>query len=463
MKLCPQTAALIPRFLNSRSSFEHNKEKGCEKMKSIWQDYGNMPKFGRLDSDISVDVLVIGGGLAGLLSLWELKKRGADAALIEADTLLSHTSGSTTAKITVGHSLIYSKIKKKYGLPAARLYLSANESALEKYRTLSKSIDCDFEEKDNFVYSVDDSEPVLAEYRVLSELGYPAEFTEKTELPFKVAGAVVHPKSAQFNPIKFAAKIADGARIFEGTRALNIMNGRVITSGGTVAAKNIIVATHFPIINRIGLFYMKMYQSRSYVIAVKTDSELPGMYVNAEDKGISLRSYRGHLLIGGSGHRSGTGGGFSELTDFNDKYIHGKITHRFTAEDCIPLDSIPYIGSYSKIAKNIYTATGFNKWGMTSSMLAAEILADKIQGRANEYAELFSPQRSMASFRLLSNGAHTAKSLVMPKSPRCPHLGCALKWNKEERVFDCPCHGSRFSEDGELIDGPANKELNING
>ena len=429
-------------------------------MESIWQKSTRLPCFEPLSEDISLDVLVIGGGLCGLITLWKLQKRGISAALIEADRICAHTSGHTTAKITSGHSLIYQKIAKKYGLSAARKYLMANEAALEEYRRLSKEIDCDFEEKDNYIYSTNNLEAIEEEAAVLKRIGFPASVVRESELPIKIAGAVKYPRQAQFNPLRFAKKIAEGARIYEKTRALEIKDGRVITDRGTVRAKKIIVATRFPILNRVGLFFMKMYQYRSYVIALDGGFELDGMYVDAEDGGFSFRSYKGTLLLGGGGHRTGDGsGGFSELREFGKRHFDAPITASFATEDTITLDGIPYIGKYSKMTKNLYTATGFNKWGMTASMLAAEILCDEAEGKKNEFSAVFSPSRNMLSMKLISNGAHTALGLVTPRVPRCSHLGCALKWNKEEHSWDCSCHGSRFSKDGELLDGPANRGI----
>lgn len=429
-------------------------------MESIWEKSTRLPHFEPLSEDISVDALVIGGGLCGLITLWKLQKRGISAALIEADRICSHTSGHTTAKITSGHSLIYRKIAKKYGISAAQKYLTANETALEEYRKLSEEIDCDFEEKDNYIYSTGNLEAIEDEAAVLKKIGFPASVVRESELPIKIAGALKYPRQAQFNPLKFAKKIVEGARIYEKTRALDIKDGRVITDKGVVRAKKIVVATRFPIVNRVGLFFMKMYQYRSYVIALDGDFELDGMYVDAQDGGLSFRGYKGSLLLGGGGHRTGdVGGGFTLLEEFAKQHYNVPITARFATEDTVTLDGVPYIGKYSKMTRNLYTATGFNKWGMTSSMLAANILCDELEGRKNEFSDVFSPSRSMLSMKLISNGAHTALGFVTPRVPRCSHLGCALKWNKEEHSWDCPCHGSRFSKEGELIDGPANRRI----
>ena len=119
------------------------------------------------------------------------------------------------------------------------------------------------------------------------------------------------------------------------------------------------------------------------------------------------------------------------------------------------LDGVPYIGQYSSRTPGLFVATGFNKWGMTSSMAAAMLLSDLVQGRKNPYAQVFSPSRTALRPQLFSNMGKAAVHLLTPRSPRCPHMGCALKWNPQERSWDCPCHGSRFTEEGKLLDNPA--------
>jgi hypothetical protein len=184
---------------------------------------------------------------------------------------------------------------------------------------------------------------------------------------------------------------------------------------------------------------------------------MDGMYLDAAENGLSFRSYGSSLLLGGGGHRTGKPGrGWTQLEEEARRfYPHSKITHRWAAQDCMSLDGIPYIGRYSARTPNLYVATGFNKWGMTSSMAAALILADLVQDRPNPYADLFSPSRSMLTSQLGINALEATVNLLSFNSKRCPHLGCTLKWNPQERSWDCPCHGSRFEEDGTLIDNPA--------
>ena len=209
------------------------------------------------------------------------------------------------------------------------------------------------------------------------------------------------------------------------------------------------------------MYFVKMYQHRSYVLGIKNAQNLNGMYVDCDLKGLSFRNYGELLLLGGGSHRTGKqGGSYNELRREALKYYpKSEEVYHFATQDCITLDGIPYIGQYSKSTQNLYTATGFNKWGMTSSMVAATLLADLITDKENHYGEVFSPSRNIFTPELLVNGFEAVSGMIMPTTRRCPHLGCGLKWNKQERSFDCPCHGSRFSEEGKLIDNPATGDL----
>ncbi|MBQ4557645.1 MAG: FAD-dependent oxidoreductase [Clostridia bacterium] len=428
-------------------------------MKSIWSDF-SMPHFERLEKDIKTDVLIIGGGIAGLLIAHELKKRGVDCVIAEANTICSGITKNTTAKITSQHGLIYSKLINDAGVEAAKLYLDANEKAISKYKRLCKSIDCDFEETDSYVFTLADKSILENEMRALSFLGSNAEFEKQPTLPFETAGAVKFKNQAQFHPLKFAAAIAKDLKIYESTEVTDILGHTAKTLHGKITADKIVVATHFPFINRHGLYFIKMYQARSYVIAIK-NAHINGMYVDGNDSGLSLRSYGDFLLIGSGGHRTGKqNDGWSYAQDIaNRHYPQAEVAFKWANQDCITLDELPYIGQYSKSTPNMYVATGFNKWGMTSAMVAADIIADAICERKNDYSDLYSPSRSILKKQLAINTFETATNLLRLSKPRCPHLGCALKWNKKERSWDCPCHGSRFSESGKVIDNPAMKGL----
>jgi len=426
-------------------------------MDSIWTQTVQLPRFEPLRSDLRTGVLIVGGGMAGLLCAYCLARAGVDYALVEADRIGGGITKNTTAKLTFQHGLLYDKLIREFGVEKARLYLEANQSALETYRELCRSIDCDFEEKDAFVYSTGSPQKIERELEALSRLGFPAEPVKETPLPFPVAGAVRFARQAQFHPLKFIAGIAEGLRIFEHTKVLELGPGRAVTNGGTVSAEKIIIATHFPLLNKHGSYFLKLYQHRSYVLALKNAPNVGGMYVDENEKGLSFRNYGDLLLLGGGGRRTGKrGGGWRELEDFvRTHYPDAQETARWATQDCMTLDGAPYIGQYSRRTPGLYTVTGFNKWGMTSAMAAARLLTDLVLGRDNPYAEVFSPSRTVLRSQLAVNGLESVLGLVTPTAPRCPHMGCALKYNAAEHSWDCPCHGSRFGEDGRLIDNPA--------
>lgn len=430
-------------------------------MKSLWENTVERPDFKVLDGDKKTDVLIIGGGMAGVLCAFEMKNRGVDYILLEAEKIGMGITRNTTAKITSQHGLIYDKLITKFGVEKARKYLETGEWAVKRYKELSTHIDCDFEEKTSFVYSLKDKSAIEKEIRALEKLGFNAVFKEQTPLPFKIAGAVGFEHQAQFNPLKFLYSISKGLNIYENTRVKELAGNTAYTDRGKIIAEKIIVATHFPFINKHGSYFIKMYQHRSYVLGLKNAEDLDGMYVDENLKGLSFRNYGDLLLLGGGSHRTGKqGGSYNELRREALKYYpKSEEAYHFATQDCITLDGIPYIGQYSKSTQNLYTATGFNKWGMTSSMVAATLLADLITNKENHYREVFSPSRNIFTPGLFVNGFEAVSGMIMPTTRRCPHLGCGLKWNKQERSFDCPCHGSRFSEEGKLIDNPATGDL----
>lgn len=430
-------------------------------MDSIWQSGVRLPRFNSQEGDIKTDVLIIGGGFAGILTAYRLEKLGIDYRLVEAKRIASGITKNTTAKITSLHGLIYHKLITKFGRDSAELYLRANERAVEEYKRLAAEIDCDFEEKCAYTYTVNNRKILEKELIALERLGYLADYLEKPPLPIDTAGAVGFRNQGQLNPLKFIAKISENLNIFEDTKVLELGKNSVATNRGKINYKKCVVATHFPILNKHGIYFLKMYQHRSYVLALE-NAEIPeGMYVDYDERGLSYRSYGKYLLLGGGGHRTGEpGGNYRELEAFAKKhYKKSEIKCRFATQDCMTLDGLPYVGKYSKNTEDLYVITGFNKWGMTGSMVASELIVSLLLDEKNELAELLTPDRSIITPTLFKNIGKTTLSLLTPTTPRCPHLGCALKYNKEEHSWDCPCHGSRFSEDGELIDNPASDDL----
>lgn len=428
-------------------------------MISVWQDNSNVPQFEELTKDIRVDVLIIGGGLCGIMCARLFDKAGIDYALVESGRILSGVTANTTAKVTAQHGLIYNKISSKYGRGLAKEYLKANLAAVEEIKDISKNIDCDFENVTSYVFSIDDSKKLDDEINALHNMGYSAELEKNIGLPFENSGAVRFINQGQFNPLKFGAGIVKNFKIYENTKVLDIDKSVVHTNKGKITANKIIVATHFPIIDAHGLYFMKMYQSRSYSIVYENAPDVNGIFVDEYDKGFSFRNYKNMLIICGGDHRTGKRGGcFDQISSLQQKYYPDAVEkYRYATQDCMTSDNIPYIGVYSKHTPNLYVATGFNKWGMTTSAVAAHILFDTVIYGNSEYKELYNPRRSMITPQLFVNAAVSVCDMLFPTVKRCSHLGCALKWNDAEKTWDCPCHGSRFDQDGQVLDNPALK------
>ena len=428
------------------------------KMESLWHQV-RLPEFPRLEQDIKTDVLIIGGGMAGLLCAYFLKKNKMDCVLVEENRICSGVTGDTTAKITAQHGEIYHKLYQKLGAEQAALYYKANAAALEEYRLLCKKIDCNFEIGSSYLYRRENVDKLEKEMLALEKIGVPAQWVNQTELPFHIAGAICMPEQAQFHPLKFLKSIVKELPIYEHTAVRSFDGKRYHTDLGTIYAEQTVVATHFPMWNKHGLYPIKLYQDRSYVLALENATDLSGMYRDADPKGLSFRSAGKYLLLGGGSHRTGKKGEGWQDTAAKQYYPQSKIAFRWATQDCMTLDGMPYIGRYSKNTPNLFVATGFHKWGMTGSMVAAGLIADLVQGKENPYEELFSPSRSMLHPQLAVNAFEAVVHLLKPTVPRCPHMGCALKWNSREHSWDCPCHGSRFSEDGKRLNNPADGDI----
>jgi glycine/D-amino acid oxidase-like deaminating enzyme len=437
-------------------------------MELLWTNEVKAPNFPKLSGDGKTDVLIIGGGMAGILCAKQLHDAGIEYILVEAKKVGLGITKGTTAVLSAQHDTLYSDIMKKFGNKKAKQYLNANIAAVNRFRKLSEQIDCDFETKPSVMYSLTDRLKMEDEARTVKLLGYPVEFTTDLSLPLTVAGAVKFPDMAQFHPLKFLYAIASKLNIYENTFIKKLSGTTAYTEHGVIHAKKVIIATHFPFLRFRGKYFMKMYQRRSYVIAYENTPDLDATFEDASENGFYLRRYKDMLLIGGADHRTGkqsksTGSqpsGYEAVREFAGKYFPEAIEkYYWSNQDCVTLDGIPYIGEYSSLP-GVYVATGFNHWGMTSSMVASEILCDMVMGKSNPNAPVFAPDRSILRGQLFANLGNYLLDIITPTAKRCPHMGCALKWNPLEQSWDCPCHGSRFDKDGKLIDNPAKKDIN---
>lgn len=430
---------------------------------SIWQNDVSLNQHSRINEDKKTDILIVGGGICGILCAYFLHQKGIEYILVEGSTICSGATKNTTAKITSQHGLIYDKLINSIGKSGAQKYLFANQDAVAEYEKLCRNMDCDFEKKKAYTYSMYDQIRIEKEVSAVNSLGFSAHYEETTELPFKTKGAVCFDDQAQFNPLKFIREISKNLNIYEQSFINEIGSGYAKSNGHKITFKNAIICSHFPFINKHGSYFLKLYQHRSYVSAFENAGSIDGMYVDEDLKGFSFRQYNGLLLLGGGSHRTGkNGGSWQELDKIATQYYpEAKLKYQWSAQDCMSLDHIPYIGQYSKNTPDLLVATGFNKWGITSSMVSAKILTGMVLDKTPDYADIFRPDRSILKQQLFINGFESTLHLLKPTAPRCPHLGCALSWNKCEHSWDCPCHGSRFDENGKLIDNPATGDANI--
>lgn len=488
-----------------------------------WRDM-DLPKFPKLDKNLEVDVVIVGGGITGITTAYRLLNENLRIALIDAGVILNGTTGHTTAKVTAQHGLIYDEFIQNFGEEKTKLYYEANREALQFVKEIVQKhgIDCDFSEQDAFLYSTTDEyrNQIENEWAAYQRLGIEGDLVESIPFNIPIENAIVMKNQAQFHPLKYLKHLTEyltnkGVLIFENTTAASIEEGdrpSVITREGIrITGNYVIAASHFPFIDKKGLYFARMYADRSYVIAITTDKEYPGgMYLSADSPTRSIRytpmDGKNLILIGGENHQTGTGKDtllhYEALETFAESVFGIKeYLYRWSAQDLITLDKIPYIGPLTTRSRNIFVATGYRKWGMTSSHVSSKLLADYILEQDNPYQELYSPSRfdiDPSLKKLISINTSVAKHLLkgkleyVNKDPNdlkndegavvmisgqragayrdplgklhivdttCSHLGCELEWNHGDRTWDCPCHGSRFSIDGEVIEGPAHHPL----
>lgn len=476
-------------------------------MESIWTRTAHLPSFPPLEGHKEADVVIIGGGLAGILTADALQQAGADVILLEANRIGGGQTAGTTAKLTAQHGLKYHSLLHTLGIERAKQYASANLSAVNHLKNLiqTRDIDCDLQNSTAFLFAVEAPGSLQDEYNACRRLGMEVFLTTDTELPFP-AQALGLPHQAIFHPLKLLAALSKNLTIHENSRVLSVEEQTVRTRHGSVTAKKVIFCCHYPFPNMPGFYFLRQHQERSYVLALEGVAPLQNVYLGIDGQKLSLRSHGQMLLLGGSGHRTGenaSGGNYEALETAAKRFWpEARISARWSAQDCIPMDGIPYIGQYAKHRPDWLVATGFQKWGMSSSVVASMILSDLAQNKSPmPEAAVFSPQRlhlKASAKQLTGDTLHAVRGLsrcflapgrlsvddlppghggiveidgrkmgvyrdehgeLLAVSVKCPHLGCQLEWNPAEKSWDCPCHGSRFDVHGTLLNGPANSNL----
>lgn len=496
-------------------------------MSSLWLSdkiKGDLFNNNILENELESDVCIIGAGIFGLTCGYYLSKLGFKVTIIEKNQIGSKATGHTTAKITSQHGLFYNYLNESYSEKFAKDYLFANEKAIENIKNIidEENIKCDFEYQNNYVYSTNnkDLKSIKKEIKAVQNLGFNCEFVTKTGLPFEIQGAICFKNQAQFHPLKYLYSLCNSiinnnGTIYTDTTVFDVKkdgNNYITYSNNlNVKSKYVIVAAHYPFINFPGFYFTKMYQSTSYIIAIDPKKSLfNGMYISASEPIFSFRTatYNGKkiLLIGGGDHKTGKPTSYENSYDLLEKearkyYPDCEVLFKWNTRDCISLDKLPYIGPYSSMLPGVYVGTGFKKWGMTTSNVAANIIVDMICGKQNKYSYLFNstrlkPLKNLNEFKnvlvestnslllnklrspemnfdqiALNSGSiievsnekvgiyKNPEGKIYAVKPICTHLGCLLSWNDVDKTWDCPCHGSRFNYDGTNLYDPAFKNL----
>ena len=482
---------------------------------SLWLDTTGETAYPALTGGREFDVAVVGGGIAGLTTALLLKRDGARVAVIEAERVGHGVTGCTTAKVSALQQTVLSTVRRHHGEAGAADYAQASLAGVELLAALAREegIECDLERRAAVTYAggSDEVQAVEQEYEAARAAGLAVELGDRVDLPFAVAGAVRLEDQVQIHPVSYVQGLArsvdgDGSAVFERSRVLRVRDGRPCRvetgSGGAVSAAQVVIATHYPLLDR-GLFFARLEPMRSYCVAARVrDRSPPDMSISAGGDTRSIRSYGDWVIVGGEGHPAGASKSSPERFERLAAFARGywdveETTHRWSAHDPEPYDRLPLIGPYVPRSSTLWVAAGFQKWGFTSATFAATILRAQLGGATHPWADRFSPNgaslksvpelarmnaqvgldffgdrvapaQARASDDVPSGEARVvrdglAKTGVFRDedgglhavSLRCTHLGCLLRFNAAERSWDCPCHGSRFDVDGGVLEGPA--------
>lgn len=423
---------------------------------SVWNDI-DLPDFPALNNDLTIDVLIVGGGITGILCAYELKQRNINCIIVEKNKIGRGISNKTTAFLSIHHDLLYQEMIDDIGYDLTKEYFLLNQKAIDKYKCLSKKYNFDFVEEPAVIYTNKDSQIIENEKKILESMGCKCEYVDSLPLNIPVKKGLKIFNQASIHPLKCINELAKELSIYENTEIINIKKNIAYTNKNKITFKNVIIATHYPFIKKNGLYFMKVRQTRSYVCSFESQ-KIHGTYCSVDDDSLYFRSYKNHLIIGGYDRDSKITCTKKFEEEIKRRFPNVKITNSWSNQDCTSIDQIPYIGKYDTFHKNWYVATGFNLWGFTWAMASSFILADMIERKESYY--LVNPSRNFFRKQLFKNLLTTIKNICTLKTPRCSHLGCALKFNDIEMTWECPCHGSRYDKDGHLLNGPAKKDIN---
>lgn len=495
---------------------------------SVWLETSTVEErdhTGQLDSDHRCDVVVIGAGITGLTCALLLQRAGKHVVVLEASGICTGTTGGTTGKVTSQHGLFYARTARSHGVEVARKYAEANENALGKIASLvdELSIDCEFTRAPAYVYTMrpDRENDIEQEATVARLIGLPASFTRTCDLPYDIVAAVRFENQAHFHARRYCIALANeivrnGGHIYCESRATDVDDAddhvTVSTAHAKVWADAAIVTTLLPL-GMIGGFFARTRPYCSYGLAARTGSPaLEGMHITDESPIRSTRPWNTAdgpgIIVVGNGHETGTktptSAALSELETWMLQHFDvTSVAHRWFAEDFHTADGLPYVGR-SPGSTHTYVATGFAKWGLTNSMVAATLLRDLIAGNENSPVLDVYDARRIGNARSIGKtitdnakvGVHFVKKhLAKSKGDvstiqrgegglidvdgqtigayrdeegqlhcvnvTCTHMGCRLEWNDMELSWDCPCHGSRFAHTGDVLTGPAVRPLRV--
>lgn len=461
---------------------------------SMWRDGAPGPQTDGPAPPDTVDVAVVGAGLTGLTTAVLLARAGVSVAVLEGRTVSAGTTGASTAKISLLQGTRLSTIGQRQPLEAVRRYVDANRDAQAWLVELCESRGVPLQRVPALTFAVGASGESTAreELEAARAAGLPVRWEPDVGLPFPTRGGVRLDDQVQTDPVALTTALTDearaqGATVHEGVRVLGASGSgpvRLRTDAGEVTAGTVVLATGMPILDRGG-FFTRMEPRRSYLVSFRGVLPPDGMFLSADQPSRSLRAAERDgeplLLVGGEGHVTGRGAAESthldRLRDWTARHWPGALeTHAWSAQDHGTAHELPFAGPLLPGAEHLLVAGGYSKWGFTNGVAAAMALAGRLTGRQPGWADLLEPWqgRELAgageALRLNATvGVHLVGGWLRPllggpdagAEPRhdvsrvCTHLGGAVRWNDAERSWDCPLHGSRFAEDGSVLDAPA--------